>query len=85
MLEEIVKPTQQQLFDRFVDIYHEQATLSLDIKALTEEFKELYPDEELTTIKAVAKAKAEESLGNKIEKGKNSNLSFLEYSFQLQK
>lgn len=70
MLEDFVKPTQQQLFDRFVNIYHEQATLTLDIRALTEEFKELYPDEELTTIKAVAKAKAEESLGNKIEKGK---------------
>lgn len=70
MLEEIVKPTQHELFSRFVNLYHEQATLNLDIKALTDEFKELYPDEKLATIKAVARAKAEESLGTKIEKGK---------------
>lgn len=44
--------------------------MNLDIKALTEEFKDLYPDEKLATIKAVARAKAEESLGTKIEKGK---------------
>ena len=63
-----VKPTQQELFDRFVNLYHEQATVGLDIKALSDEFKEYYPDEDLTTIKAVAKAKSEESLGNKIDK-----------------
>ena len=63
-----VKPTQQELFDRFTNLYHEQATIGLDIKALSEEFKELYPDEDLTTIKAVSKAKAEESLGTKIDK-----------------
>ena len=65
---EVIKPTQQELFDRFVNLYHEQATIGLDIKALSEEFKELYPDEDLTTIKAVSKAKAEESLGSKIDK-----------------
>lgn len=65
---ENVKPTQQELFDRFVNLYHEQSTVGLDIKALAEEFKEHYPDEDLTTIKAVAKSKAEESLGNKIGK-----------------
>lgn len=70
MTNEINKPSQQDLFNRFVNIYHEQATLNLDIKALTEEFKDLYPDEKLVTIKAVARAKAEESLGTKIEKGK---------------
>ena len=63
-----VKPTQQELFDRFVNLYHEQATVGLDIKALSDEFKEYYPDEDLTTIKAVSKAKAEESLGSKIDK-----------------
>ena len=62
------KPTQQELFDRYVNLYHEQATIGLDIKALSEEFKELYPDEDLTTIKQVAKCKAEESLGSKIDK-----------------
>ena len=65
---ENVKPTQQELFDRFTNLYHEQVTVSLDIKALSDEFKEYYPDEDLTTIKAVAKSKAEESLGNKIDK-----------------
>lgn len=65
---EVIKPTQQDLFDRFVNLYHEQATVGLDIKALTEEFKEFYPDEDLTTIKQVAKSKAEESLVTKIDK-----------------
>ena len=65
---EVIKPTQQDLFDRFVNLYHEQATIGLDIKALSDEFKEFYPDEDLTTIKAVAKARAEESLGSKIDK-----------------
>lgn len=70
MTNEINKPSQQDLFNRFVNIYHEQATLNLDIKALTEEFKDLYPDAELATIKSVARAKAEESLGSKIDKAK---------------
>ena len=65
---EVIKPTQQDLFDRFVNLYHEQATIGLDIKALSEEFKEFYPDEDLTTIKQVAKHKAEESLGSKLGK-----------------
>jgi hypothetical protein len=65
-----VKPTQQELFDRYVNLYHEQATIGLDIKALSDEFKDFYPDEDLTTIKQVAKAKAEESLGTKIDKGR---------------
>ena len=68
MTEDTVKPTQQELFDRYVNLYHEQATIGLDIKALSEEFKEFYPDEDLTTIKQVAKSKAEESLGSKIDK-----------------
>lgn len=68
MNEGVVKPTQQDLFDRFVNLYHEQATIGLDIKALSDEFKEFYPDEDLTTIKQVAKFKAEESLGNKLDK-----------------
>lgn len=67
---ESVKPTQQDYFDKFVNLYHEQATINLDIKALTDEFKEYYPDAELATIKSVAKAKAEESLGSKIDKAK---------------
>lgn len=61
-----VKPTQQELFDRYVNLYHEQATIGLDIKALSEEFKEFYPDEDLTTIKQVAKLKSEEKLGKKV-------------------
>ena len=65
---EVIKPTQQDLFDRFVNLYHEQATIGLDIKSLSDEFKEFYPDEDLTTIKQVAKHKAEESLGSKLDK-----------------
>lgn len=38
------------------------------IESLSDEFKEFYPDEDLTTIKQVAKSKAEESLGTKIDK-----------------
>ena len=68
MNEENVKPTQQDLFDRFVNLYHEQATIGLDIKSLSDEFKEFYPDEDLTVIKQVAKHKAEESLGSKLGK-----------------
>lgn len=67
---ENVKPTQQALFDKYVNLYHEQATINLDIKALSDEFKGWYPDEDLTTIKSVARAKAEQKLGDKIEKGK---------------
>ena len=67
---ESVKPTQQALFDRFISLYHEQATINLDIKSLSDEFKEYYPDAELSTIKSVAKATAEESLGSKIDKAK---------------
>ena len=69
-MDNAVKPTQQALFDRFVNLYHEQATINLDIKSLSDEFKENYPDAELATIKSVAKAKAEESLGSKIDKAK---------------
>ena len=65
MNEEAIKPTQQDLFDRFVNLYHEQATIGLDIKALSDEFKEFYPDEDLTTIKQVAKLKSEEKLVRK--------------------
>ena len=63
---EVIKPTQQDLFDRFVNLYHEQATIGLDIKTLSDEFKEFYPDEDLTTIKQVAKLKSEEKLGKKV-------------------
>ena len=64
--DEVVKPTQQEMFDRFVNLYHEQSTVGLDIKALSDEFKEYYHDEDLTTIKAVAKLKSEEKLGKKV-------------------
>ena len=70
MTNESVKPTQQTLFDRMVNLYHEQATIGLDIKVLSVEFKEYYPDVEIATIKSVSKARAEESLGSKIDKAK---------------
>ena len=58
------KPTEQSLFSRFVSLFHEQATIVQDIKALNDEYKELYEDADLATIKAVAKAKADEIKGS---------------------
>lgn len=62
------KPTEQSLFSRFVNLFHEQATIAQDIKALNDEYKELYEDADLATIKAVAKAKADEKVGDKLDK-----------------
>ena len=61
-----VKQTQQQFFDNFVNLYHEQNTIADDIKQLSEEFKEAYADADLGNLKAVAKLKAEQKVGDKV-------------------
>ena len=61
-----VKQTQQQFFDKFVNLYHEQNTIADDIKQLSEEFKEAYADADLGNLKAVAKLKAEQKVGDKV-------------------
>lgn len=68
MAQENTKPTQQALFERFVNIYTELATLTDDVKQLTEEAKELYPDADISNMKKVAKIKAESKLGDAVEK-----------------
>ena len=61
-----VKQTQQQFFDKFVNLYHEQNTIAYDIKQLSEEFKETYADADLGNLKAVAKLKSEQKVGDKV-------------------
>src|SRR5574344_1836276 len=63
-----VKPTQQQYFERFTNIYNELSLLNLDLKQLSDEFKEDYPDADLPNLKAVAKASAEGTLDSKVDK-----------------
>lgn len=70
MTTENIKPTQKELFSRFVALFHEQATIAQDIKALNDEYKELYPEADLGNIKAVAKAVSEQKLGDKLDKNK---------------
>ena len=63
-----VKQTQQQFFDKFVNLYHEQNTIADDIKQLSEEFKEAYADADLGNLKAVAKLVSVDTLGDKVNK-----------------
>lgn len=74
MSEEIIKqdintkPTQKELFLRFVQLYSELALLTEDVKALSEEVKEHYADLDIPNMKKVAKAKAESKLGDSVDK-----------------
>ena len=63
-----VKPTQKELFNRYVNIYTEIDTLNDDIKQLNEEVKEHYPDIDLSNMKKVAKLKAEQKVGDGVAK-----------------
>ena len=63
-----VKPTQQELYQRFVNIYLEIYTLNEDIKQLSEEVKENYPDIDLVNMKKVAKMVAEQKVGESVIK-----------------
>lgn len=65
---ESVKPTQKDLFNRFVNIYTEIDTLNDDIKQLGEEVKEHYPELDLSNMKKVAKLKAEQKVGDGVAK-----------------
>lgn len=65
---EKVKPTQQELYQRFVNIYLEIYTLNEDIKQLSEEVKENYPDIDLVNMKKIAKMVAEQKLGDGVTK-----------------
>lgn len=64
----VVKPTQKELFNRYVNIYTEIDTLNDDIKQLNEEVKEHYPDIDLSNMKKVAKLKAEQKVGDGVAK-----------------
>lgn len=63
-----VKPTQKELFLRFVQLYGELALLTEDVKVLGEEVKEHYVDLDIPNMKKVAKAKAESKLGDSVDK-----------------
>ncbi|MEG2707307.1 MAG: hypothetical protein RR959_08200 [Erysipelotrichaceae bacterium] len=65
---EQTKPTQKELFNRYVNIYTEIDTLNDDIKQLNEEVKEHYPDIDLSNMKKVAKLKAEQKVGDGVAK-----------------
>lgn len=67
-VDEVVKPTQQELYQRFVNIYLEIYTLNEDIKQLSEEVKENYPDIDLVNMKKVAKMVAEQKVGENVTK-----------------
>lgn len=61
-----VKQTEKQYFERFVALYHEQNTIAEDIKALTDEVKEKHPEADVSNLKAVAKLKSEQKVGDKV-------------------
>ena len=63
-----VKKTQQEYFNNFVNIYTELATLNEDIKQLSEEFKKYYVNVDLANLKKVSKIKAEQKLGESVER-----------------
>lgn len=65
---ESVKPTQQEYFDKFLYIYTELSTLNEDIKQLSDSFKEDYPEADLSNLKKVSKLKAEQRLGDNVDK-----------------
>ena len=68
MTTENVKKTQQQYFDNFVNLYSELAMLTEDVKQLTEQFKEDYESADITNLKKVARLKAEQKVGDAVEK-----------------
>ena len=68
MTTENIKPTQQQYFDNFVNLYSELAMLTEDVKQLTEQFKEDYAEADIANLKKVAKLKSEQKIGDAVEK-----------------
>lgn len=65
---EQTKPTQKDLFNRFVNIYTEIDTLNDDIKQLGEAVKEHYPEIDLSNMKKVSKLVAEQKVGDGVAK-----------------
>ena len=65
---EQTKPTQKDYFDKFLYIYTELSTLNEDIKQLSDLFKEDYPEADLSNLKKVSKLKAEQKLGDNVDK-----------------
>lgn len=65
---EQTKPTQKDLFNRFVNIYTEIDTLNDDIKQLGEEVKGHYPELDLSNMKKVSKLVAEQKVGDGVAK-----------------
>lgn len=61
-----VKKTQKEYFDNFTTLYTELNMLNEDIKQLSESFKGDFVDADLANIKAVAKLKAEQKVGDKV-------------------
>lgn len=65
---EQTKPTQKDLFNRYVNIYTEIDTLNDDIKQLGEEVKGHYPELDLSNMKKVSKLVAEQKVGDGVTK-----------------
>ena len=65
-IELAVKKTQKEYFENFTTLYTELNMLNEDIKQLSESFKEDYLDADLANLKAVAKLKAEQKVGDKV-------------------
>ena len=65
-IEVAVKKTQKEYFENFTTLYTELNMLNEDIKQLSESFKGDYADVDLTNLKKVSKAKAEQKVGDMV-------------------
>ena len=65
-IELTVKKTQKEYFENFTTLYTELNMLNEDIKQLSESFKGDYIDVDLTNLKKVSKAKAEQKVGDMV-------------------
>ena len=65
-IELAVKKTQKEYFENFTTLYTELNMLNEDIKQLSESFKGDYIDVDLTNLKKVSKAKAEQKVGDMV-------------------
>ena len=65
-IELVVKKTQKEYFENFTTLYTELNMLNEDIKQLSESFKGDYADVDLTNLKKVSKAKAEQKVGDMV-------------------
>lgn len=67
-IEAAVKKTQKEYFENFTNLYTELNMLNEDIKQLSESFKGDYVDVDLTNLKKVSKAKAEQKVDDSVDK-----------------